>query len=201
MRDAAGVDRPLTQLPGARVEAQAVAAKLGVTPLSGAEATEAEVLRRLPGASIVHLATHGFAYGTEARARDSFVALAPGEGRDGLLTVGEVLDEVPSIAADLVVLSACQTGLGDARQAEGTVGLQRAFLAKGARSILVSLWSVGAEATERLMTSFYHSLLTDEDRPTRAEALRRAQAELRGEPGSRFHHPMYWAAFQRVGAR
>ena len=59
-----------------------------------------------------------------------------------MLTVGEVLDQLPRLRAELVVLGACQTGLGDLKDAEGTVGLQRAFLAEGARSTLVSLWDV-----------------------------------------------------------
>ena len=59
--------------------------------------------------------------------------------------MGEVIDEAPQLSADLVVLSACQTGLANLKQAEGTVGLQRAFLAKGARRVLVSLWSVSLE--------------------------------------------------------
>jgi CHAT domain-containing protein len=97
-----------------------------------------------------------------------------------------------------VVLSACQTGLGDLKQAEGTVGLQRAFLAKGARSVLVSLWSVNDDATAQLMRSFYTHWL---DGSTKSEALRKAQTEVRGKPGSPFYDPRYWAAFQLVGAR
>jgi CHAT domain-containing protein len=75
------------------------------------------------------------------------------------------------------VLSACQTGLGDLKEAEGTVGLQRAFLAKGARSVLVSLWSVSDAVTEELMKRFYGHWLEDDDRPSKAEALRRAQED------------------------
>src|SRR6185503_17297999 len=109
----------------------------------------------------------------------------------------EILDD-PAVAlrADLVVLSACQTGLGDLKQAEGTVGLQRAFLAKGARSVLVSLWNVSDEATRRLMEAFYRHWLGR--RVGKAEALRRAQEEVRTTPG--FEHPRFWAAFQLVGA-
>ena len=76
------------------------------------------------------------------RARNSFVALAPESSGDGILTVGEILAAPESLSADLVVLSACETGLGNQRQAEGTVGLQRAFLAKGARSTGQSLGRV-----------------------------------------------------------
>jgi CHAT domain-containing protein len=85
------------------------------------------------------------------------------------------------------------------KQAEGTVGLQRAFLAKGARSVLVSLWSVSDEVTAALMQRFYTHWLEDADAPSKAEALRRAQAEIRVMGG--WEHPRFWAAFQLVGAR
>jgi CHAT domain-containing protein len=148
---------------------------------------------------VVHLATHGFAYSSDERARQSFVALAPGEGQDGLLTVGELLDDPGlGLRAELVVLSACQTGLGDLKRAEGTIGLQRALLARGARSVLVSQWSVSDLATARLMTSFYRHWIGDRDHPTRAEALRRAQQDVQRSPG--LGHPRFWAAFQLVGA-
>ncbi len=194
-----GRDR-LASLPGAEVEGRAVAAQLGTQALTGAAATEAEVVRRLPRATVVHLATHGFAYSTEAKARSSFVALSPDNLHDGLLTVAKILDTPElKLTAELVVLSACQTGLGNLREAEGTVGLQRAFLARGARSLLVSLWSVSDAATTALMDAFYRHWLHDRDGPSKAEALRRAQDEVRHTAG--WEHPRYWAAFQLVGAR
>ncbi len=197
-----GSRSPLAPLSGAEAEGRWVAGQFGTTALTGPRASEAVVRARLGGATVVHLATHGYAYASEAQARNSFVALAPDSTHDGLLTVGEVLDDPDlKLSADLVVLSACQTGLGDLKQAEGTVGLQRAFLAKGARSVLVSLWSVSDEATSLLMKGFYAHWLNDPDHPSKAEALRRAQAEVRGTPGSRSYEPRYWAAFQLVGAR
>lgn len=190
----------LIPLPGAETEAGTIAKELGSTALSGAKATESEVVRRLSGAPLVHLATHGFAYSGEAKARSSFVALAPDSTDDGLLTVGEILDNPKlRLTADLVVLSACQTGLGNLKESEGTVGLQRAFLAKGARSVLVSLWNVSDDATSALMSAFYRHWLRDGDRPSKAEALRRSQEEIRHRPG--WEHPRFWAAFQLVGAR
>jgi CHAT domain-containing protein len=187
----------LSVLRHTRDDSRWVAELLGVVPLTDSTATEVTVRQRLPRAPVVHLATHGLAYETETQARNSFVALTPGGGEDGLLTVGEVLDD-PSLVltAELVTLSACQTGLGDVKQAEGTVGLQRAFLAKGARSVLVSLWSVDDSATSVLMRSFYTHWLRDRDHPTKAEALHRAQEAVRAQ----FPQPRYWAAFQLVGA-
>lgn len=190
---AGGVRATLSDLPGAAAEARQVAQALGAPVHVGLAATEAAIRAALPSAGIVHLATHGYAFASEHRVRDSFVALAPGGGHDGLLTVGEVLDELPALQADLVVLSACQTALGTSTNTEGTVGLQRAFLARGARSLLVSLWSVDDAVTQQIMVRFYDHWLAG---ASKAEALRRAQADVR-----RTHpNPRYWAAFQLVGA-
>jgi tetratricopeptide (TPR) repeat protein len=194
----AGDSVALLPLLGAEDEAKAVADEVGGTFLRGAEASETEVRRRLPLASVVHLATHGYAYSSRGLARNSFVALAPGSGHDGLLTVGDILDDRSlRLTADLVVLSACQTGLGDVTEAEGTVGLQRAMLAQGARSVMVSLWSVSDTATRLLMESFYRHWQRDTDRPSKAESLRRAQTDV--SRSSAYAHPRYWAAFQLVG--
>jgi tetratricopeptide (TPR) repeat protein len=203
--DESGRLKTLTSLSGADSEGTWVANRLHTRKLSGPDASESAVRSLLPGAAIVHLATHGMAYGTEARVRDSYVALAPGDGQDGLLTLGELLDDPAlRISADLVVLSACQTGLGESRDAEGTVGLQRGLLAKGARSVLVSLWSVNDEATRVLMEHFYTHWLDDQQRPqmSKAEALRLAEAEIRSDPEHpAWRQPKFWAAFQLVGAR
>lgn len=208
VKSASGRSINLPSLPAAEREGAWVARKFGVDPLIGGAATERTVGDRVAGASVIHLATHGFAFSSDARVLDSFIALAadPAAGvgagdaqaTDGLLRVGEILDAPWRLSAELVVLSACETGLGNLKQAEGTVGLQRAFLAKGARSVLVSLWSVGDDATELLMRRFYTHWLDDPGRPGKAESLRRAQRDVRATAG--FEHPRYWAAFQLVGA-
>jgi tetratricopeptide (TPR) repeat protein len=192
----------LPPLAGAAKEGSWVASRLGSPLITGGAATEGSVRLGLPKATFVHLATHGVAYSSEAKARDSFVALAPDPTHDGLLTVGELLDDPAlSLRSELIVLSACQTGLGDLKQAEGTVGLQRALLARGARSVLVSLWSVDDESTDALMRAFYEHWL-EADRPSKAEALRRAQNDIRNNPSHpAWQSPRYWAAFQLVGAR
>jgi len=193
-----GERHQLAPLPGAEAEARTVAEQLGAGVIPPEAATENAIRRRLPRAPLVHLATHGYAYATDARARQSFVALAPDSLHDGFLTVGEILDDSTlTVAAELVVLSACQTGMGDLKEAEGTIGLQRAFLAKGARSVLVSLWSVSDEVTQELMGRFYAHWLEDDDRPSKAKALWRAQDDVRR---GGFDHPRFWAAFQLVGA-
>lgn len=187
----------LAALPAAEEESRRVARQLGVTPLVGGAATETTVRRRLGSATVVHLATHGFAY--SGQPLQSFVALATDSLNDGRFTVGEIVeDESIRFVADLVVLSACQTGLGSIRLAEGTIGLQRAILARGARTVLVSLWSVSDRATLFLMDEFYRQWRAVDGGITKAEALRRAQASVRAMPG--FSHPRYWAGFQLVGA-
>lgn len=188
----------LSALPHAKDEANSVARRVSASMLTDSAATEAVVRERLGTATLVHLATHGMAYSAADSARDSYIVLAGGQGHDGRLTVGEVLDAVPAMRAELVVLSACQTGMGNLARAEGTVGLQRAFLARGARGVLVSLWSVGDSSTSVLMQSFYKHWL-DGAGMSRAEALRQAQLELARSRD--FAHPRSWAAFQLVGAR
>ncbi|MCR4341424.1 MAG: tetratricopeptide repeat protein [Gemmatimonadaceae bacterium] len=190
----------LAELPGAQREGEWLAARLGVPLVAGRAASEGTVRKALPAARLVHLATHGLAFGNDAAVRNSYVALAPDSLHDGLLTLGEIMDDdALTLTADLVVLSACQTGLGNPKQAEGTVGLQRGLLAKGARTVLVSLWSVDDEATGFLMRRFYERWLTG---ATKAEALRRAQIDVRSDKAHpQWSHPRYWAAFQLVGAR
>lgn len=185
----------LSPLPNASEEAGWVAARMGAPLLTGEAASEAAVREHLATATLVHLATHGRAFATASHMRDSYIALAEGDGADGLLTVGEVLDHVPPMRAELVVLSACETGLGGLTRSEGTVGLQRAFLASGARGVLVSLWSVGDASAAELMRLFYDRWLSG---TPRAEALRWAQATLASRP--EYAHPRHWAAFQLVGS-
>lgn len=190
-------------LPAAEESSRWLAGRLAAEAIVGDEATERRVRAGAGEARLVHLETHGFAYENEAGARGSFVALTsdsgaaelPPEG-DGMLTVGEVLDQLPRLRAELVVLGACQTGLGNLKDAEGTVGFQRAFLAKGARSTLVSLWTVDDSASSALLREFYEQWLTGG--LSKSEALRRAQDSVRRTEG--FGHPRFWAAFVLAGA-
>jgi tetratricopeptide (TPR) repeat protein len=187
-------------LPGADSSTRWLASRLGGEALTADRATERAVRSGAKKARLIHLETHGFAYENEAQARESFVALAadtgaaPGPDGDGRLTVGEILDQLPRLQAELVVLGACQTGLGNLRDAEGTIGLQRAFLARGARSTLVSLWDIDDRASSALVREFYAQWLGGVGK---AEALRRAQDSVRRMPG--FEHPRFWAAFVLAG--
>ena len=202
-----GATQRLASLPGAELEARAVAAELGprTVVLVGAAAGEAEVRRRATNAPLVHLATHGQL--DEGEPLASLVALAPDAAPavgDGRWTVAEIQEE--TLAADLVTLSACDTGLGRL-SSDGVLGLSRAFLVAGARSVVVSLWRVADVATRFQMTRFYAALGANGG--DRASALRQAQLEtlaaLRAgtlvAPSGRpiAESPAYWAPFVLVG--
>jgi len=111
----------------------------------------------------------------------------PLEAEDGLLSADDAAD-LSLDATDLVVLSACDTGLGDIRIGQGVLGLRSAFILAGARSLVMSLWRVPDQETKRLMINFYRGLLRG--LPV-AEALREAQLAVKADrPG-----PVYWAGF------
>ncbi len=115
----------------------------------------------------------------------------PDNVEDGILTAKEIAD-IDLRGLNLVVLSACQTGLGDISQGEGVFGLQRGFKKAGANSILMSLWEVNDEATQILMTQFYKNLVSGQ---SKRQSLYSAQKYLWEYNNGRFNEPKYWAAF------
>ena len=136
----------------------------------------------------LHFATHG-QFNADAPLQSALL-LARDGASDGRLTV----DKLYSIKldADLVTLSACETGLGKVANGDDVVGLTRGFMYAGASTIVASLWQVDDQATSFLMTRFYDNLRQSDKR----EALRQAQLDTR----KKFAHPFYWAAFQLTGA-
>lgn len=181
----------LTQLEGAQGEAEAIHKLFPADQsrlLTAYEATREKVLTAVPEAGILHFATHGVAH--SAKPLDSFVVLA-GQQDEALLTARDIM-RLPC-PAELVVLSACQTGLGQV-SGEGIIGFSRAFLIAGARGVLVSQWSVDDEATKELMISFYQHYL---EQNGKGAALQSAMKALRNNPA--YTHPRYWAAFGLVG--
>jgi CHAT domain-containing protein/tetratricopeptide (TPR) repeat protein len=111
----------------------------------------------------------------------------PEEAEDGLLTAEDVTG-LDLLATELVVLSACETGLGRVHVGEGVFGLRRAFVLAGAKTLVMSLWKVPDEPTRELMEDFYDRLLAGEGR---AEALRQAQLAMK----AKYPDPFYWGAF------
>lgn len=186
----------LNTLPGAEWEATQVASFFETNALLAGEALEQTVKQRIGSAQIVHLATHGLLeYGVpqDSGVRDipGAIALAPSQGQDGLLTSAEILDEL-NLQAQLVVLSACDTGRGDIT-GDGVVGLSRSLIAAGAPSVVVSLWAVPDAPTADLMVEFYKQLRSGQNK---AQSLRQAMLKtMEDHP-----NPKDWAAFTLVGA-
>lgn len=177
----------LTPLPGAELEANAISKLLKTEPLIGKKATEATVVKRLAQARFVHLATHGIF--DDIQGLNSGIALTPSGKDDGLLTASEILDL--KLNAELVVLSACDTGRGRLT-GDGVIGLSRSFISAGVSSVLVSLWSVRDTSTVPLMTEFYQNLQKGSDK---AQALRQAMlTTMKNNP-----NPVDWAAFTLIG--
>jgi CHAT domain-containing protein len=143
----------------------------------------------------VHIATHGLL--DSERPGLSALALSlvdeQGKPQDGFLRAHEIYNL--NLPAELVVLSACQTGLGKEIKGEGLVGLTRGFMYAGAARVVVSLWNVNDKATSELMARFYQKMLKEGQRP--AEALRSAQAEM--WRSSQWRSPYFWAAFTLQG--
>lgn len=180
--------RPDMDLPGAQAEARAVA---GLWPESRVvlreQASETLVKRSAAAYRYLHLASHGQFDPEEPL--NSRMLLAADSENDGDLTVSEIYDL--ELNADLVVLSACQTALGDVSRGDDVVGLNRGFLYAGARSIVGSLWEVPDAPTRDLMISLYENLETMDLR----DAMQAAQLSTLERHGQ----PIAWAAFQVTG--
>jgi CHAT domain-containing protein len=116
-----------------------------------------------------------------------------GEAEDGFLQLHEIYNL--NLAADLVVLSACETGLGKKVAGEGVVGLTRGFMYAGSPRVVVSLWNVNDFATAELMQRFYRGMLMD--KLPASKALHRAQLSMSND--SRWSAPYYWAGFVLYG--
>jgi tetratricopeptide (TPR) repeat protein len=179
------IGNPTDNLPMAEDEAREVAAFFGTTPLLRSAATKETVLSRLEEASLIHMATHAFFDSNNPL--ESGIVLA-----DGVLTVREVLQY--RLKADLLVLSACESGQVGSLGGEELAGLSQAFLQAGVRSLLVSLWQVDDPATAALVRAFYTAWQAGADK---ALALR--QAMTQAQQDSRWSHPYYWGAFVLVG--
>ncbi|GAB1542850.1 hypothetical protein NUACC21_55240 [Scytonema sp. NUACC21] len=191
--------KPLEPLKGAEKEAKDIAQMLGTTAIIGDRATESAIVRKMASAKLIHLATHGLLDGINAIGSPGAIALAPSGKDDGFLTTGEIMERFglpgkSSLQAELVVLSACDTGRGDIK-GEGVVGLSRAFMASGVPTLVVSLWKVPDDDTVKLMTEFYTNLERKFDKAT---AMRKAMLTML-EDRDKDPDPKAWAAFTVIG--
>lgn len=143
----------------------------------------------------IHFATHGYIDSEKPALSSIVLSLVNerGEPQDGFLNTQEIYNL--NLPAELVVLSACQTGLGQEIKGEGLVGLTRGFMYAGAERIIVSMWNVSDKATADLMSRLYKGMLKDGQRPS--AALRSAQVGLWKQ--KQWQAPYYWAAFVQQG--
>ena len=184
--------KPLDDLPFAQKEVEMIATILNTQPLTGTQATKAEVMKRMSAVGLIHIAAHGNASTGE-------IALSPTPGwtsqfpkeEDYILKMSDV--QAANLRASLVVLSCCHSGRGRILKGEGVVGIAHAFLAAGARSVLVALWAIDDEATMMFMKSFYQYL---KDGKAAGAAVRESMKSLRE---SEFSEVKYWAPFQLIG--
>jgi CHAT domain-containing protein len=181
----------LVPLAGAQREIERIREVVGPTNLSvyvGDEARKDRFQERLGQTTIAHFATHGVL--NERFPWASYLALA---GENGNL----LLDELPRtpLVADLVVLSACETGRGRILAGEGVWGFQSQFLSAGAKNVVGTLWRVEDESTAEFMEEFYRGM--GPELTGYAHALRASKLKLLHS--DKWHHPVYWAPFLLYG--
>jgi tetratricopeptide (TPR) repeat protein len=189
----------LPRLPFTRQEAEQISLLAGKGPVMKALDLRASVATAISpevsGYRMVHFATHGLLNAEHPSLSGIVLSLVDDKGKpqNGFLKLQDVYNL--NLPAELVVLSACQTGLGKEIKGEGLVGLTRGFMYAGAKRIVASLWKVDDVATAELMKRFYGGMLVGKQRP--AEALRAAQAAMQAQ--RRWSSPYYWAAFVLQG--
>lgn len=204
----------LDNLPGAETEAKAIAQIFNTSAITGSQATKSAIIRRMPQAKIIHLATHGLLDDFSGAGVPGALAFAPANNpplntpvngsttnsatnpppnisqqNQGLLTASEILNL--RLSSKLVVLSACDTGRGKIT-GDGVIGLARSFIAAGTASVLVSLWAVPDAPTAELMQVFYQQFQAN---PDEAIALQQAMVDTK----AKYPHPKDWAAFTLIG--
>ncbi len=184
-------------LPGSAEEVRAIArlfppAAAAVYVGVGASEDRVKNDPRVAEAHLLHFAAHGLVDDREPAYSGLLLGAEPASDDDGLLQVHEIFDL--RLDAELVVLSACDTGLGKPVRGEGILGLSRAFFYAGATSLVVSLWPVADASSGELMQAFYRHL---QNGAGKAEALAAAKRELLAS--DRYAHPFYWAPFILVG--
>ncbi len=183
---------PQYDLPGAQKEAVEIARlHPGATVLMRRDATKTAAINLTSNFAYLHFASHGKFDNSHPLQSGIYLANDQDTGTSGTLTVDELYSL--HLNADLVTLSACETGLGNIDNGDDLIGLTRGFFYAGVSSIVSSLWQVDDDATYQTMTKFYAEL----GHLPKTEALRKAQLAVK----AKFPHPYYWAAFQLTGNR
>ena len=195
---------PLARLTGTRTEAEQIV-KLAKTSGTQADmwldldANEGNIeTRDVTKYRVVHIATHGLLNAERPQFTGLVLSLVGNKTEDGFLRTDEVFNL--RLGSPLVMLSACETGLGKEKRGEGVMGLTRAFMYAGAPTVGVSLWSVADKSTAELMTDFYKRLLGFPVGPAAVSpsaAMRDAQLAMIA--GKKYSAPFYWAPFVLVG--
>ena len=180
---------PKRRLPCAKEEALMIGKLLGVEPLIGENATKEKVLQSLEKAKLIHIAAHG-----DMERGEILLASNPGskgEKEDYMLMLSDL--EGKPLRASLVVLSCCHSAKGEVK-ADGVIGIARAFIGAGARSVLVALWAISDEGTLYFMNAFYQHF----SRGLKAsECLNKAMEVMRNS--TKFCDPHFWAPFILIG--
>ena len=211
----------ISQLPGTQKEINLISKNFinkdwNVRLFSALEATE-ENVKRIDAPKILHIATHGYFFKDiehqenftqqvinkeydNPMLRSGLLFTGSGNTGDGELLKGDngwlTSYEVSLIdlrGTELVVLSACETGMGDVQNGKGVYGLQRAIRVAGAESLIMSMWEVDDKATQELMTYFYDYWI--DKKMSKKEAFKKAQEKIR----EKYKHPYYWGAFIILG--
>ncbi|HLZ17662.1 MAG TPA: CHAT domain-containing protein, partial [Cyclobacteriaceae bacterium] len=185
----------LNDLPGTETEVNTIAQLFSKTSKISIRGDANESLvksKEVNDYNYLHFATHGIVDPVDPAL--SRIFLTGSDSEDGSLYCGEIYNL--NLNADLVVLSACETGLGKISTGEGVIGLSRALVYAGAKNIIVSFWKVADESTAELMVDFYGKLL-GQKKPSFSEVLRQAKIDMINK--GKYASPYYWAPFVLIG--
>ncbi len=175
-------------------EAESIVELMGGECLLGAKATKATFQAMASDYNILHLATHGKA--NDIRGDFAFLAFTnSGNDKMDYLLFNRELYQM-NLPADMVVLSACETGIGELQKGEGIVSMTSGFVKAGVKSIITSLWSVNDQVSADLMRGFYKKLLEGNNK---AEAIQQAKLFYLNPPNPALAHPYFWAGFVAIG--
>ena len=195
----------ITPLPGSELEVktidnkfiqQGLPADMRLFDDASEEFIKSEAIKKY---SFLHIATHGFVNSEKPELSGIILSTNKAGGNDGVLYSGEIYNL--ELNADLVVLSACETGLGKVMKGEGIIGLSRALLYAGTNNLIVSLWKVSDVSTSKLMIDFYDNYLKHsyDNQQKFAYAKYLQQAKLKMIKENKFGHPFFWSPFILVG--